>query len=133
MTRIPENINEAIAEEREAEKSLVDTMIDEKLPGLIEKLPSELQPLAKVFAPVLVRMSVEEIKAFVNGDWVDPVGEYRKLYARLDTQQAIDAGETLKEYWKSLNVENANVVLEQNKAIDDLVVAGLLMLKVAMA
>lgn len=131
MDGITENVNDGMAEENAAE--VAGTMVDEKIAELVGKLPKELRPLAETFAPVLIAMSVREIQMFVNGAMTDPVDEYRRLYARLNTQQAIEAGETLKEYWQSLNVVNANVVLEQNKAMDDLLVVGLLMLKVSMA
>ena len=119
--------------EEPVEEETIEAITDEMIRLLIEKLPARLRPLATVYAPVLIEMTIQQIESLVTCSVTDPVEGYQRLYRELSNEQVIEAGRTLKGYWESMNVENGNVVLEQKKAMSDLIVIGLLMLKSALA
>jgi hypothetical protein len=86
---------------------------------LIAKLPTGLQPLATLYAPMIVTWSAEQVMAWVN---LVAAGNIEAAYAQvlkaMPVQAAVDQGATVVEQsWKAANEASAKVVATVRTAV----------------
>ncbi len=103
-------------------------MID-KLMELIDKLPPEVQGLAKVYGQVLERAGAEEVAKWIRDailtDWPRA---HTKLVHGMTTDEIVESQEATNELLREMNGENAAFLDAQRDAFLDLLIGAVALL-----
>jgi len=97
---------------------------------LISKLPEEYREIARRYTALLLDMSFEELQAWVEqitkGNWQNA---YRKLAAKMSTEELLAAERKGHEMLARLNKENADSFAIQFALIEQILLTSILMLR----
>lgn len=83
------------------------------------QLKDEFHPWITEFGPALLKMTAEEVKAFILLAFKgDVIGAFSVILSQMDNAELIAAGQSLHAEWQAANVENKRKLELQRKAAE---------------